>query len=103
VPLLAGDELYVVSDSGIASCVDARTGAVHWQQRLGNSFSASPVLADGRIYFLDEDGRTTVIKPGTVFTPLAANILDGSTLASMAVAARSFFIRTATHLYRIAS
>ena len=63
-PLLAGDELYVVTDNGIASCLDARTGAVRWQQRLGNSFSASPVLADGRIYFLDEDGRTTVIKPG---------------------------------------
>jgi outer membrane protein assembly factor BamB len=101
-PLLAGDELYVVTDNGIASCLDARTGAVHWQQRLGNSFSASPVLADGRIYFLDEDGRTTVIAPGTTFTPLAVNTLDGATLASMAVAVRSFFLRTATHLYRIA-
>jgi hypothetical protein len=100
-PILAGDELYVVTDNGIASCLDARTGAVRWQQRLGNSFSASPVLADGRLYFLDEDGRTTVIAPGAVFTPLAANTLDGATLASMAVAARSFFIRTATHLYRI--
>ena len=101
-PILAGDELYIVSDNGIASCLDARTGAVHWQQRLGNSFSASPVLADGRIYFLDEDGRTTVIAPGTTFRPLAANVLDGPALASMAVAAHSFIIRTATHLYRIA-
>jgi outer membrane protein assembly factor BamB len=101
-PIAAGDELYVVTDNGIASCLDARTGAVRWQQRLGNSFSASPVLADGRIYFLDEDGRTTVIRPGTVFELLATNTLDGGTLASMAVAAHSFFIRTATHLYRIA-
>ena len=101
-PLLAGDELYIVSDNGIASCLDAKSGTLHWQQRLGNSFSASPVLAGGRIYFLDEDGRTTVIKPGTAFTPLATNTLDGATLASMAVAARSFFIRTGTHLYRIA-
>ena len=100
-PLIAGDELYVVTDNGIASCLDARTGAVHWQQRLGNSFSASPVFADGRIYFLDEDGRTIVIKPGTTFEPLAANLLDGPALASMAVAAHSFFIRTATHLYKI--
>jgi outer membrane protein assembly factor BamB len=100
-PLLAGDDLYAVSDNGIASCLDARTGAVRWQQRLGHSFSASPVLADGRIYFLDEDGRTTVIKPGGTFEPLATNALDGPTLASMAVAARSLFIRTATHLYRI--
>jgi outer membrane protein assembly factor BamB len=101
-PLLAGDELYVVTDNGIASCLDARTGVVRWQQRLGNSFSASPVLADGRIYFLDEDGRTTVVAPGVTFAALAVNTLDGGTLASMAVAAHSFFIRTSTHLYRIA-
>jgi outer membrane protein assembly factor BamB len=101
-PLVAGDELYVVTDNGIASCLDAATGAVRWQQRLGNSFSASPVFADGRIYFLDEDGRTTVVKAGPVFEPLAANVLDGATLASMGVASRAFFIRTATHLYRIA-
>jgi len=101
-PILAGDELYVVTDNGIASCIDAPSGAVRWQQRLGNSFSASPVLADGRIYFLDEDGRTTVIAPGTTFKALAANALDGPALASMAVTARSFIIRTATHLYRIA-
>src|SRR5262249_59411569 len=58
-PLLVGDELYVVTDAGIASSIDARTGAVHWQHRLGGNVSASPVSADGRIYFLDEDGRTT--------------------------------------------
>ena len=101
-PLVAGDELYVVTDNGIASCLDAPTGAVRWQQRLGNSFSASPVLADGRLYFLDEDGRTIVVSPGTTFGAVAVNTLDGPTLASMAVAAHSFFIRTATHLYRIA-
>jgi outer membrane protein assembly factor BamB len=100
-PLLVGDELYVVSDNGIASCLDARTGAVVWQQRLGNSFSASPILADGRVYFLDEDGRTTVINPGTKGEPLAVNVLDGGTLASIAVASKSFVIRTASHLYRL--
>jgi len=102
-PLVLGHELYVISDNGIASCLDARTGSVHWQARLGNSFSASPVAADGRIYFLDEDGRTTVIKPGLAAERLAVNPLDGSTLASMAVASQSFFIRTASHLYRIAA
>ena len=102
-PLLAGDDLYIVTDAGIASCVDARTGTIRWQQRLGASVSASPILADGRIYFLDEDGQTTVVKPGPTFERLAANKLDGTTLASMAVAGRSFFIRTGTHLYRIAS
>jgi outer membrane protein assembly factor BamB len=102
-PLLVGDELYVVTDAGIASGIDARSGAVLWQQRLGGSVSASPVLADGRIYFLDEDGKTTVVKPGRTFQHLATNVLEGSTLASMAVASGSFFIRTATHLYRISA
>lgn len=101
-PLVVGDDLYTISDNGIASCLDARTGTVRWQQRLGNSFSASPVFADGRLYFLDEDGRTIVMTPGPSPTPLAVNPLEGGTLASMAVAAKSFFIRSGTHLYRIA-
>ena len=56
-PLLVGDELYVVSDGGIATCLDAKTGETRWLQRLGGSYSASPVFADGRIYFLSEEGR----------------------------------------------
>jgi outer membrane protein assembly factor BamB len=100
-PLLVGDELYFVNDGGIASCVDARTGALRWQQRLGAAVSASPVFADGRIYFLDEEGRTTVVKPGATFERLAINDLQAPTLASMAVAHGSFFIRTASHLYRV--
>jgi len=100
-PLIVGDDLYVVSDSGIASCVDAKTGTLRWQQRIGTKVSASPVFADGRLYFLDEDGQTTVIRPGAAGDRLAVNVLEGSTLASMAVAAKSILIRTGTHLYRI--
>src|SRR5581483_1993801 len=84
-PLLAGEDLYVVSDNGIATCMEARTGAVRWRERLGGSFSASPVYADRRIYFLNEDGETTVIAPGERFQKLAANSLDGRTLASIAI------------------
>ena len=102
-PLLVGDELYVVTDAGIASSVDAQTGAIHWQHRLGEGVSASPVLADGRIYFLDEEGRTTVDHTRQTYQQVSMNVLDGPSLASMAVASQSFFIRTATHLYRIAS
>jgi outer membrane protein assembly factor BamB len=101
-PLLVGDELYIVNDAGIASCLDAKTGHVYWQQRLGGAYSASPVFADGRIYFLSEEGVATVVAPGREFRKLTTNTLDGSTLASMAVSARSFFIRTDTHLYRLA-
>jgi outer membrane protein assembly factor BamB len=101
-PLLVGDELFVVNDAGIASCLDAKTGATHWVQRLGGAFSASPVFADGRIYFLSEEGTSTVLAPGKEFRQLAAGALDGAILASMAVSERSIFIRTNTHLYRIA-
>ena len=73
-----------------------------WQQRLGGNFSASPVFADGRIYFLSEEGVATVIAPGTTFQKLAVNELDGATLASMAVANGALYIRSLTHLYRIA-
>jgi outer membrane protein assembly factor BamB len=100
-PLIVGDELYLVSDFGIASCVDAKTGQPHWQQRLGGNYSASPVFADGRIYFQSEEGVTTVIAPGKTFQKLATSQLDGGMLASMAVANGSLFIRTDSHLYRI--
>jgi outer membrane protein assembly factor BamB len=102
-PILVGDELFIVDDGGIATCLDARTGKEHWRQRLGGAYSASPVFADGRIYFLNEEGVTTVIAPGTTFRRLATNQLDGLTLASMAVSEGSLFMRTNTHLYRIAA
>ena len=102
-PLLVGDDLYVVNDGGIATCLDAKSGAPRWIQRLGGGdYSASPVLADARIYFLSESGVATVIAPGKEFRRLATNTLDGDTLASMAIAAGSIFIRTDSHLYRIA-
>jgi len=101
-PLIVGDELYLVNDGGIATCLDAKTGSIHWQQRLGGNFSASPLFADGRIYFSSEEGVTTVIAPGKEFRRLAANTLDGATLASIAVSGGSLFIRSHSHLYRIA-
>ena len=101
-PLIVGDEIYVVNDGGIASCLDARTGDTHWQQRLGGEYSASPLFADGRIYFLNEEGTATSIAPGKSFVRLATASIDGATLASIAVADGSLFIRSDTHLYRIA-
>jgi outer membrane protein assembly factor BamB len=100
-PLLVGDELYMVNDGGIASCVDAKTGAELWRARISGNFSASPIYADGRIYFLSEEGLTVVIAPGKKFQALATNQLDGETLASMAVSGGSIFIRSRTHLYRL--
>jgi outer membrane protein assembly factor BamB len=100
-PILVGDELYTVTDTGIATCIDALTGDTHWQHRLGGDHSASPVFVGGRIYFQNEEGVTTVIEPGTTFNQLARNELDGSTLASIAVSDGAIFVRSGTHLYRI--
>ena len=100
-PLIVGDEIYFVSDGGILTCLDARKGTLHWRERLGGNFSASPAFADGKIFLLDEDGKSTVIRPGRNFDKLAENQLDGRTLASMAIAGRSLLIRSDTHLYRI--
>jgi outer membrane protein assembly factor BamB len=102
-PILVGDELYIVTDNGIATCIDAKTGAELWRARLGGNFSASPVYADGRIYFLSEEGESVVIAPGRQLKHLATNQIDGPTLASMAVSHNSLFIRSATHLYRISN
>jgi len=99
--LLVGDELYVVSDLGIATCVDAASGEQHWQTRLGGGFSASPLLAEGRVYFTNEEGLTTVIEAGKVFKKLAENRVAGRTLASLATSDHAIFLRTDTALYRI--
>jgi outer membrane protein assembly factor BamB len=100
-PLLVGDELYYVSDTGVLTCADAKSGTIVWQQRLEGNYSASPVFADGRIYFLSEEGLTTVIAPGRTFQRLALNRLDGQTLASMAIADGAFFVRSVRFLYRV--
>ncbi len=100
-PVLVGEELYIVSDNGVASCLDAKTGKILWKERLGGNFSASPLAALERIYFLNEEGKTTVIAPGKEFKKLATNSVDGRTLASLAASNGSIYLRSAESLYRI--
>lgn len=100
-PIVAGDHLYMVNDIGILTAVDARTGRLVWQQRVPGNYSASPILAGGLMYVSSEEGVTTVIRPATTFEAVAVNRLDGEVLASPAVVGRSFYIRTADHLYRV--
>jgi len=102
-PLLVGSELYMVTDNGIVTCVDAKTGKEYWRARVRGNHSASPIYADGRIYFLNEEGESVVLAPGQQLKHLATNQLDGRTLASMAVSNGSIFIRSDTHLYRISN
>src|SRR5208283_1019240 len=99
--LLVGDELYMISDRGIASCLDARTGKPHWQERIGGNFSASPVYCDGKIYLQSEEGVTTVIRAGKQFAILGTSQLNERTLASYAIADNAIYLRTETQLYRI--
>lgn len=100
--LVVGDELYFASDAGIATCADARTGEVHWSERLGGGFSASPVAAEGRIYFQNETGIGYVVKAVRQFELLATNDLGERTLASYALSDGALFIRSETHLWKIA-
>jgi len=102
-PLVVGDELHMVNDNGIATCLDARTGAVAWTQRLGGNFSSSPLYADGRIYLANREGETFVIAPGRTYELLATNRLDGRIFATPAAVGDSLYVRTDEALYRIAN
>ncbi|MHC4995899.1 MAG: outer membrane protein assembly factor BamB family protein [Planctomycetota bacterium] len=101
-PMLVGDALYFVSDSGgIVTCLDALSGKTLWRHRLGGNHAASPLYAGGYIYLFDGDGRTTVFKPGDAFKQVAENTLPGAVKATPAAAGGSLFIRTEDALYRI--
>ena len=99
--VLHGKELYMVSDGGIASCLDALTGAVHWSERVGGNYSSSIVASGDRIYFQNEEGVATVVRAGKTFEKLASNDLGERTLASYGVDDRALLIRTSEHLWRI--
>jgi outer membrane protein assembly factor BamB len=100
-PLAVGSEVYFISDSGIMTCADAETGQVHWQERVGGNYSASPVFADGKIYTQSEEGVGTVLKPGRKFEVLAKNDVQERTLASYAIGDGAIYLRTAQHMLRI--
>jgi outer membrane protein assembly factor BamB len=100
-PLLLGEELYWTSDDGMANCADARSGEAYWQERMNEQHLASPLLAEGRLYFFGMNGKTTVVKAGKPFEKLAENLLEGVVVATPAILDRTIFLRTDTHLYRI--
>jgi outer membrane protein assembly factor BamB len=103
-PVSDGRYFYMVNDKGLATCLDAATGAVVWgpERTAQGVVSASPVLADGKLFILNENAVTSVLKAGPQFEPLGTNELDGTyTLSSMAVANNRLYIRTSTHLYCI--
>jgi len=102
-PVIVDDLFYMVRDDGVVTCLEAATGNQVWSQPVGGHFAASPVYADGRLYFCNEQGKTFVIKPGRTCELLATNQLAIGCMASPAVSGRALFLRTKTHLYRIES
>jgi outer membrane protein assembly factor BamB len=100
-PVLVGDLLYLLSDTGVLTCKEALTGKTVWSERLEGRYGSSLLHADNRIYLSSKQGKTTVIRPGRTFTVLAVNQLDGFIGASPAVAGNSLLLRTRTHLYRL--
>ena len=102
-PVTDGQYVYIVNDQGIVYVHDAKTGElVYGQQRIQpGTYSASPVLADGKIYVTNEAGLTTVFKTGPTFELVAENALDDYCLSSPAISDGQIFIRTAGYLYAI--
>ena len=101
--LLVGTEIYMSDDGGIGTCVDALTGELIWQNRLGRGCSASPTFADGHIYFQMENGETVVLNPGLEYDEVSKNMLgeDSRTFASFSFVDKAILLRSETHLYRI--
>jgi len=100
--LVVGDALTMVNDKAVATCLDARTGKMHWRERFDGDFTASPVCAGGVMIFPNENGKTFVIEASKTYTPIAINKLDAGCMASPAIVDNTLLLRTKTHLYCIA-
>lgn len=105
-PAAANGRAYILNDKGVVTCVEVATGNVVWTgqtEKNRHGFSASPILADGRLYITREDGKTFVLAQGPDFQILAANDLDGTqTVASPVFVNGRILLRTDTHLYCVA-
>ena len=93
--------LFLVTETGVAKCLRASTGQEIWRERLGGKHSASPIWVDGKIYFLSEKGKTTVIRAGGEFEILSENELNEKCIASPAVSQKQIFIRSEKNIYCI--
>lgn len=100
-PLLVDGLIYTAAEESFVTCVEAATGEVVWTERIGGKYAASPIYADGRLYFFSQEGTTIVLAPGRSLKVLAKNTLDDGFMASPAASGKAFFLRTRTHLYRI--
>ena len=100
-PILVDGLMYIVDDGGIASCLEAKTGTEVWKNRVKGNYSASPLYAEGKVYYFSEDGHTTVVEAGRTWKLLAENKLGDGFMASPAVAGDTLVLRSRTQIYRI--
>lgn len=100
-PVAANDYFFCVSDGGVASCYDAVSGAIKWQERLGRHHSGSLVSTSSHVYFLDDDGITHVLQAGPKFEVQALNKLGEETYSSPAIVDDQILIRGDSHLFCI--
>jgi outer membrane protein assembly factor BamB len=100
-PLLIDGLIYTAAEESFLSCIEAASGKLVWTERIGGKYAASPIYADGRMYFFSQDGTATVVKPGRALEVVGTNSLAGGFLASPAADGKAFYLRTKTHLYRV--
>ncbi len=100
-PLLVEDLLFLIDDGGIATCLEAKTGKEIWRERISGNFSASPLYAEGHIYFFNEEGKSTVIEAARQFKVIAESELGDGFMASAAIEGKALFLRSRTELFRI--
>ena len=103
-PLVYGDYVYSCRDNGSLSCFKATTGELQYQERLGSGstgFSASPVAADGKLYFTSEEGQVYVLRAGPKFEVIAVNELGETAMATPAISEGVLYFRTRSHLVAV--
>jgi outer membrane protein assembly factor BamB len=97
--LLVNDMIFMVDDSGIATCMDPKTGEAIWTERVGGNFSASPIYADGRIYVCNEEGKVTSFAAAREYKVLGEGQFDSGFMASPAAVGNALYLRSKTHMY----
>jgi outer membrane protein assembly factor BamB len=104
-PIVVGNYIIICNMAGIATCYDATDGHIYWSDRLAGKHSASPIAANGLVYFISEDGVTRVIKPGPTLQVVSENSLpagdDEIFRSSFGIADGKVFIRSTSMLYCI--
>jgi len=100
-PVIMDSLIYMVHERGMLTCLDAKTGAVVWKEKLKDQFNASVLYASGNIYLFSLKGKTYVIEPGQTYKLVAENLLEGQVKATPAIVGDNIIFRTDKFLYRI--